>query len=81
MSDDEAKLVSRLTDCTAMPKVKEALEVLQEMKSADNREAFAKQVTEQLAARMKDRVIIDGRNIFDRKEAEAEGFTYFGIGV
>jgi UDPglucose 6-dehydrogenase len=35
----------------------------------------------ELASRMKERVIIDGRNIFERKEAEAEGFTYFGIGV
>ena len=35
----------------------------------------------ELAARMKDRVIIDGRNIFDRTEAEAEGFVYYGIGV
>lgn len=35
----------------------------------------------ELAARMKDRVIIDGRNVFERREAEAEGFTYFGIGV
>jgi UDPglucose 6-dehydrogenase len=35
----------------------------------------------ELAARMKDRVIVDGRNIFDRKEAEEAGFTYFGIGV
>ncbi len=34
-----------------------------------------------LAARMKDRVIVDGRNIFDRTEAEAAGFVYFGIGV
>jgi UDPglucose 6-dehydrogenase len=30
---------------------------------------------------MKGDVIIDGRNIFDRKEAEAEGFVYHGIGV
>lgn len=35
----------------------------------------------ELAARMKTRVIVDGRNIFERKEAETEGFTYFGIGV
>lgn len=35
----------------------------------------------ELAARMRERVIIDGRNIFDRNEAEKEGFTYFGIGV
>lgn len=35
----------------------------------------------ELAARMKERVIVDGRNIFERREAEAEGFTYFGIGV
>ncbi|MEK9151121.1 MAG: UDP-glucose/GDP-mannose dehydrogenase family protein [Patescibacteria group bacterium] len=35
----------------------------------------------ELAARMKQRVIVDGRNIFDRQEAEKEGFTYFGIGV
>lgn len=34
----------------------------------------------ELATRMKDRVIIDGRNIFDRKEAEKEGFVYYGIG-
>jgi len=34
-----------------------------------------------LASRMKERVIVDGRNIFERKEAEKEGFTYFGIGV
>lgn len=35
----------------------------------------------ELAGRMKERVIIDGRNIFERKEAEAEGFIYYGIGV
>ncbi|MEI8096722.1 MAG: UDP-glucose/GDP-mannose dehydrogenase family protein, partial [Candidatus Moraniibacteriota bacterium] len=35
----------------------------------------------ELVSRMKERVIVDGRNIFERKEAEAEGFTYFGIGV
>lgn len=35
----------------------------------------------ELASRMKERVIVDGRNIFERKEAEAEGFVYFGIGV
>lgn len=35
----------------------------------------------ELASRMKKRVIIDGRNIFERREAEAEGFTYFGIGA
>ena len=35
----------------------------------------------ELASRMKERVIVDGRNIFERREAEAEGFTYFGIGV
>jgi UDPglucose 6-dehydrogenase len=35
----------------------------------------------ELSGRMKKRVIIDGRNIFERREAEAEGFTYFGIGV
>lgn len=35
----------------------------------------------ELASRMKARVIVDGRNIFERKEAEAEGFVYFGIGV
>jgi UDPglucose 6-dehydrogenase len=35
----------------------------------------------ELASRMRSRVIVDGRNIFERKEAEAEGFVYFGIGV
>jgi len=35
----------------------------------------------ELASRMKQRVIVDGRNIFDRTEAEKEGFIYFGIGV
>ncbi len=35
----------------------------------------------ELASRMRARVIVDGRNIFERKEAETEGFTYFGIGV
>ena len=35
----------------------------------------------ELASRMKKRVIVDGRNIFERREAEAEGFTYFGIGA
>ncbi len=35
----------------------------------------------ELASRMRQRVIIDGRNIFERKEAEKEGFTYFGIGA
>ena len=35
----------------------------------------------ELASRMRTRIIVDGRNIFERKEAETEGFTYFGIGV
>jgi UDPglucose 6-dehydrogenase len=35
----------------------------------------------ELSARMKTRVIMDGRNIFERAEAEAEGFVYYGIGV
>lgn len=35
----------------------------------------------EMVSRMKGRVIVDGRNIFERKEAEKEGFTYFGIGV
>lgn len=35
----------------------------------------------ELASRMRERVIVDGRNIFERREAEAEGFTYFGIGA
>lgn len=35
----------------------------------------------ELASRMRGRVIVDGRNIFERREAEAEGFTYYGIGV
>lgn len=34
-----------------------------------------------LARTMKGRVIMDGRNIFDRKEMESEGFVYFGIGL
>lgn len=35
----------------------------------------------ELVSRMRERVIVDGRNIFERREAEAEGFTYFGIGA
>lgn len=35
----------------------------------------------ELASRMRERIIVDGRNIFERKEAEAEGFVYYGIGV
>lgn len=34
-----------------------------------------------LKRRMKGNVIFDGRNVLERKEAEAAGFTYFGIGV
>ena len=34
-----------------------------------------------LAKRMKGNVIVDGRNIFEREEAETAGFTYFGVGV
>ncbi len=34
-----------------------------------------------LKKRMKGNVIYDGRNVFERSEAEAHGFTYFGIGV
>jgi UDPglucose 6-dehydrogenase len=30
---------------------------------------------------MRNRLIIDGRNILERKEAETEGFVYYGIGV
>lgn len=36
---------------------------------------------ERMKSAMKGRLIIDGRNILERKEAETEGFTYFGIGV
>jgi UDPglucose 6-dehydrogenase len=34
-----------------------------------------------LQKRMKGTVIVDGRNIFERDEAEAAGFTYYGVGV
>lgn len=34
-----------------------------------------------LKASMKGDVIVDGRNILDRNEAEAEGFVYYGIGA
>lgn len=34
-----------------------------------------------LRERMKTPVIMDGRNVLERAEAETEGFTYFGIGV
>ncbi|QQS15978.1 MAG: UDP-glucose/GDP-mannose dehydrogenase family protein [Candidatus Moraniibacteriota bacterium] len=34
-----------------------------------------------LQKRMRGTVIVDGRNIFRRSEAEAAGFTYFGVGV
>jgi len=34
-----------------------------------------------LKKRMKGKVIFDGRNVLDRPEAEAAGFTYYGIGV
>ncbi len=30
---------------------------------------------------MRTRVLFDGRNLYDRKEAEAAGFAYFGIGL
>jgi len=30
---------------------------------------------------MKNKVIFDGRNIYDKKELENKGFTYFGIGL
>ena len=30
---------------------------------------------------MKGNVIYDGRNVLERSEAEAHGFTYYGIGV
>lgn len=35
----------------------------------------------EIARAMQGRVIVDGRNIFERKEMEAEGFVYYGIGV
>ncbi len=34
-----------------------------------------------LCQKLADKVIFDGRNIFDRKEVEANGLTYYGIGV
>lgn len=34
-----------------------------------------------LKKRMKGKVIYDGRNVLERSEAEAAGFTYFGVGV
>lgn len=34
-----------------------------------------------LQKRMRGTVIVDGRNIFRRNEAEAVGFTYYGVGV
>ncbi|MDP3957379.1 MAG: UDP-glucose/GDP-mannose dehydrogenase family protein [bacterium] len=30
---------------------------------------------------MKGKIIFDGRNVLERSEAEAEGFTYYGVGV
>jgi UDPglucose 6-dehydrogenase len=35
----------------------------------------------ELMKRMREYVIVDGRNIFERAEAETEGFDYYGIGV
>jgi UDPglucose 6-dehydrogenase len=35
----------------------------------------------ELLKRMDGRVIVDGRNVLERREAESEGFRYFGIGV
>lgn len=35
---------------------------------------------EKLKANLKDQVIFDGRNIYDSKNIEEEGFTYFSIG-
>lgn len=35
----------------------------------------------EIGKRMKGSVIVDGRNILEREEAEAAGFTYYGIGV
>lgn len=34
-----------------------------------------------LQKRMRGTVIVDGRNIFERNEVEAAGFTYYGVGV
>jgi UDPglucose 6-dehydrogenase len=36
---------------------------------------------EKMRSAMKNHLIVDGRNILERKEAEAEGFVYCGIGV
>jgi UDPglucose 6-dehydrogenase len=33
-----------------------------------------------MAGMMKEKVIFDGRNIYDPAEIKAAGFTYFGIG-
>ena len=34
----------------------------------------------QLRASMRDNILVDGRNIFDKEEALAAGFRYYGIG-
>jgi UDPglucose 6-dehydrogenase len=36
---------------------------------------------EKIKKSMKQNIIFDGRNIYDRKKMEEDGFEYFGIGV
>jgi UDPglucose 6-dehydrogenase len=42
--------------------------------------AFRQPDWERLAARMKGRVLFDGRNVWDAARARAAGFEYFGVG-
>ena len=36
---------------------------------------------EELSPKLKEKVLFDGRNIWDGARARAQGFTYYGVGV
>jgi UDPglucose 6-dehydrogenase len=36
---------------------------------------------EKIASKLNNKVLFDGRNLYDKKELEQEGFTYYGVGL
>ena len=72
-----------LQDCEVIycPSSYEAVEGADALVIATDWDEFRTVDYDRLKEAMKGRLIIDGRNILARQEAEKEGFTYRGIGV
>jgi UDPglucose 6-dehydrogenase len=34
-----------------------------------------------VSGKLKNKILFDGRNLYDKKELQTEGFTYYGVGL